>query len=40
MLQCFRFFSFPSREIRPFDGSGFLVAKSEGLLMTACSWSS
>ncbi len=33
-------FAFPSKEIQPFDGSGFLVAKSEGLLMTACSWSS
>ena len=36
----FALFAFPSKEIRPFDGSGFLVAKSEGLLMTACSWSS
>ena len=36
----FALFAFPSREVRPFDGSGFLVAKSEGLLMTACSWSS
>ena len=25
---------------RPLDGSGFLVPRSEGLLMTACSWSS
>ena len=33
-------FAFPSKDICPFDGSGFLVAKSEGLLMTACSWSS
>ena len=36
----FALFAFPSKEICPFDGSGFLVAKSEGLLMTACSWSS
>jgi len=36
----FVLFAFPSRDIDPFDGSGFLVAKSEGLLTTACSWSS
>jgi len=36
----FVLFAFPSDAVEPFDGSGFLVAKSEGLLMTACSWSS
>jgi len=36
----FVLFAFPAGEIKPFDGSGFLVAKSEGLLTTACSWSS
>jgi len=36
----FVLFAFPSGAVEPFDGSGFLVAKSEGLLMTACSWSS
>jgi len=36
----FVLFAFPSSGVLPFDGSGFLVAKSEGLLMTACSWSS
>ena len=25
---------------RPLDGSGFLVAQPEGLLITACSWAS
>lgn len=34
-------FSFPAAAIdRPLDGSGFLVAEGEGLLMTACSWAS
>tara|TARA_B110000014_G_C20045365_1_gene543537 strand:- start:116 stop:1210 length:1095 start_codon:yes stop_codon:yes gene_type:complete len=36
----FILFAFPAGDIQPFDGSGFLVAKSEGLLTTACSWSS
>jgi oxygen-dependent protoporphyrinogen oxidase len=36
----FALLSFPAGSVQPFDGSGFLVAKSEGLLMTACSWSS
>ena len=34
-------FAWPSAALgRPLDGSGFLVPRSEGLLMTACSWSS
>lgn len=36
----FTLLSFPTGSVQPFDGSGFLVAKSEGLLMTACTWSS
>ena len=34
-------FVIPSEHVaHPLDGSGFLVPRSEGLLMTACSWSS
>lgn len=33
-------FAFPSDAMPAFDGSGFLVARGEGLLMTACSWAS
>lgn len=33
-------FAFAAREMERLDGSGFLVPRSEGLLMTACSWAS
>jgi oxygen-dependent protoporphyrinogen oxidase len=34
-------FAFPDEAVaRPLDASGFLVPRPEGLLMTACSWSS
>ncbi len=33
-------FAFATREIDPLDGSGFLIPRSEGLTMTACSWAS
>ena len=33
-------FAFPSDSVPVFDGSGFLVARDEGMLTTACSWSS
>ena len=33
-------FAWPEHAIRPLNGSGFLVPRSAGLLMTACSWSS
>jgi len=33
-------FAFNAGELPAFDGSGFLVPRNEGLLMTACSWAS
>lgn len=33
-------FAFASREVAPYEGSGFLVPRREGLLMSACSWAS
>ncbi len=33
-------FAFASNQIDRFEGSGFLVARTEGLLMSACSWAS
>lgn len=33
-------FAFASRDVPEFDGSGFLIPRSEGLLMSACSWAS
>jgi len=33
-------FAFPSESVPDFDGSGFLVTKDEGMLTTACSWTS
>ena len=33
-------FAFPAEFVPAFDGSGFLVGKDEGTLMTACSWTS
>ncbi len=32
--------AFPSTDVPDFDGSGFLVGRDEGMLMTACSWTS
>jgi len=33
-------FAFAARDLTPFEGSGFLIARGEALLMTACSWAS